>query len=129
MMNYEMLDLLDKAIEKCGVDDIELLKTEGIIVDNQINVNKVNLMVGAYASDLVDCMMNAEMNPFEAISHLENLFEENQFMGMYYFILSLINALGLETPYLYMQLPADKSLLKIYMRELTKDLTDCATDE
>lgn len=63
-MNYEMLDLLDKAIEKCGVDDIELLKTEGIFVDNQINVNKVNLMVGAYASDLVDCMINAEMNPF-----------------------------------------------------------------
>ncbi len=54
-MNFQMIDLLDKAIDQDFKIDKEILTKEGVLTtENQIVINKLNLMSGAYASKLMD---------------------------------------------------------------------------
>jgi YesN/AraC family two-component response regulator len=72
IMIYQIVDLLDKAIAKDTEKDITLLIKEGLLTsEGQIVQNKINLMTGAYASDLLDCIMEADMNVQEVIEYIE----------------------------------------------------------
>jgi hypothetical protein len=49
-MNFQMLDLLDKAIDRATeYDEAILIKEEVLTSKNRIVRNKLNLMFGAYA--------------------------------------------------------------------------------
>jgi len=129
-MNFQMLDLLDKAIDQDTEYDQAMLTKEGVLTsENQIDKNKLNLMSGAYASNLLDAIVEADMNPQEVIEYIGNLYQQNQYMGVYYFLLYLFAALEMDIPYLYMQLPRHPEALQYYIGELIADIKDCALDQ
>ena len=129
-MNYKMIDLLDKVIDQDLENDKQILDKEGVMTsENQIAINKLNLMTGAYASVLMDAIVEADMNPQEAVDYIENLYKQNQYMGIYYFLLYLFAALEMDVPYLFMQLPCHTQALQYYIHELIADMKDCCMDE
>jgi hypothetical protein len=91
-------------------------------------LNKLNLMTGAYAADLLDSITEAEMNAQEVIEYVERLQGQNEYIGIYYFLFSLFNALEMDVPYLFMQLPSHTEALKVYIEELIADLKDYSLD-
>ena len=112
MTNFQMLDLLDKAIAKDTEDDHVLLMKEGVLtLEGRIVPTKLNLMSGAYASDLLDSVVEADMYAQEVLAYIESLQQQNQYMGIYYYLLSLIMALEMDIPYLFMQLPSRADIL------------------
>ncbi|MHB1315316.1 MAG: hypothetical protein ACYCX2_07520 [Christensenellales bacterium] len=129
-MNFQMLDLLDKAIDQDSEYDKAILIKEGVLTsENRIVKNKLNLMSGAYASSLLDAIVEADMNPQEVIEYAEGLHQQNQYMGVYYFLLYLFAALEMDIPYLYLQLPRSPEALQYYIGELIADIKDCALDQ
>jgi hypothetical protein len=128
-MNYQMVDYLDKIVEQDIEGDIALLIKEGVLSpDGQVVFNKINLMTGAYASNLADGILEADMDLQEVVAHSERLQEQNQYMGIYYFLLYLFTALEMDIPYLFMQLPSNIKVLENYFLELITDLKDCTMD-
>jgi hypothetical protein len=128
-MKYQMIDLLDKVIAEDFEGDNALLTKEGILSSgDEMVLNKINLMTGAYASNLADGILEADMDLQEVLTHLERLQERKQYMGIYYFLLQLFVALEMEIPYLFMQLPSHTQVLQYYIHELIADLKDCSMD-
>lgn len=128
-MNFEMIDLLDKAIDTNVEPDLAMLHAEGVFsVDGEIVKNKLNLMTGAYASELIDSIEEADMNPQEVIGHIETLYQQNQLMAVFYFLLYLFTAVSMEPPYLFMILIRREDALQFYIVELIADMKECLTD-
>lgn len=128
-MNYQMLDYLDKVVAQDFESDNTLLIKEGLLsTEDQIVLNKINLMTGAYASNLADRILEADMDLQEVITYLEQLQKQNQYMGIYYFLFHLFAALQMDTPYLFMQLSSHAQVLQYYIHELIADLKDCSMD-
>lgn len=86
-------------------------------------------MSGAYASKLMDAFVEADMNPQEVLAYVESLQQQNQYMGIYYFLLYLFSALEMEIPYLFMQLPSNMEVLQLYIGELIADMKDCILEQ
>lgn len=129
-MNFQMIDLLEKAIDKDFENDKAILTKEGVLnSENHIVLNKLNLMSGAYASDLMDAIIEADMNPSEILAYIENLLQQNQYIGIYYFLLYLFAALEMKIPYLFMQLPINTEVLRLYIGELIADMKDCTLEQ
>ena len=129
-MNYQMLDFLEKIIS----DDIEtdnvILKKEGVLtIDDSISQNKINLMSGAYASKLIDNIIESDMRLHEILSYIEKLQKQNQYMGIYILLLYMFSAFEMEIPYLFMQLSTHKDALCLYINELVADMKDCIYDQ
>ena len=121
-----MIDLLDKAIDQNIEDDKETLTKEGVLTFNdRIVINKLNLMSGAYASMLIDNIIEADMDPQKVLNYIESLYQQNQYMGIYYFLLHLITALEMDIPYLYMQLSSHTKVLQLYICEMIADMKEC----
>jgi hypothetical protein len=128
-MKYQMIDYLDKMIAHDFKGDISPLEKEGVLSSSgQIILNKLNLMTGAYASNLVDLIQEADMDLQEVINYMENLQEQNQYLGIFYFLLYLFEALEMDIPYLFMQLPNHMKTFQYYIHELIADLKDCSTE-
>jgi hypothetical protein len=128
-MNFDMIDLLDKIIAPDVQPDLAILRTEGVLTsDSKVVKNKLNLMTGAYADDLLNAIEEAEMDPLEVIEHLETLCQDNQYMGVFYFLLYLFTAMEMQPPYLYKILPRREDVLQFYISELIADLKDCFSD-
>lgn len=129
-MNFEMIDLLDKAIDTDSEPDLAMLIAEGVLSsDGEIVKNKLNFMAGAYADDLLNAIKGADMNSREVIGHIETLCQNNQYMGVFYFLLCLFIAVEMQPPYLFMILPCHEDAMHFYVSELIADLKDCSTDE
>lgn len=129
-MNFQMIDLLEKAIDKDLENDKVILTKEGVLTsENQIVLNKLNLMSGAYASNLMDAIVEADMNSQEVLAYIEGLHQQNQYMGIYYFLLYLFAALEMDVPYLFMQLPSHTEVLRLYIGELIADMKECTLDQ
>lgn len=129
-MNFQMIDLLEKAIDKDFENDKAILTKEGVLTsENWVVLNKLNLMSGAYTSDLVKAIVEADMNPKEVLAYIESLHQQNQYMGIYYFLLYLFAALEMEIPYLFMQLPNNTEVLWLYIGELIADMKDCVLEQ
>ena len=125
-MNFHIIDLLDKAVDQNLEDDKETLTNEGVLTFNkQIVINKLNLMSGAYSSKLIDNIIEADMDSQKVLDYIKGLYQQNQYMGIYYFLLNLITALEMDIPYLYMQLPSNIKVLQLYIGEVIADMKEC----
>ena len=130
LMNYQVIDYLDKIVAQDFEGDNALLIKEGVLSsDGQIVLNKINLMTGAYASNLADRILEADMDLRELVTYFERLQEQEQYMGIYYFLLYLFAALDMDIPYLFMQIPCHTQVLQYYINELIADLKDCSMDQ
>jgi hypothetical protein len=124
-MNYKMIDLLDKVVDPDKELDNELLIKEGVISsDGKIELTKINLMTGAFTFAMMDLIEEVDMDQVELLNYIENLYNKNQYMGIYYFLLYLFEALEMEVPYLFMQLPSNTQVLKYYINEFIADMKD-----
>ena len=129
-MNIQMLDLLDKIVAQDFEGNSALLTKEGVLTSNsQMVLNKINLMTGTYASNLADGILEADMDLQEVVTHMESLQEQNQYIGIYFFLMYLFAALEMDIPYLFMQLPSHTQVLQYYIQELISDLKDFSTDQ
>jgi hypothetical protein len=129
LMDYELLDLLDKVIDDDLEADKELLIKDGVLtVDGQIVRTKINLMTGAFVSTLVDAIIEADMNPQRVLVYLNELRQQYQHIGIYYFLLCLFRALEVEIPYLFILMPRHIEALKNYIDEVLEDMKDCLSD-
>jgi len=125
-----MIDLLEKAIDKDFENDKAILTKEGVLTsENRVVLNKLNLMSGVYTSGLVEAIVEADMNPHEVLDYIESLQQQNQYIGIYYFLLYLFAALEMEIPYLFMQLPSNTRVLRLYIGELIANMKDCTLDQ
>jgi hypothetical protein len=128
-MNYQIIDLLDKLISKDTDNDLKLLIKEGVLsTEGQLGLNKLNLMTGAVAADLLDSITEAEVNVQEVLNYIEGLQKQNEDMSIYYFLFSMLAAFEMDVPYLFLQLPSHAEALKVYLRELLADLKDYSLD-
>ncbi len=94
-MNYQMLDYLDKVVAQDFESDNTFLIKEGVMsTDGHIILNKINLMTGVYASNLADRILEADMDLQEVITYIEQLQEQDQYIGIYYFLFHLFAALA-----------------------------------
>jgi len=124
-MNYKMIDLLDKVVDPDKELDNELLIKEGVISsDGKIELTKINLMTGAFTYAMMDLIEEVDMDQVELLNYIENLYNKNQYMGIYCFLLYLFEALEMEVPYLFMQLPSNTQVLKYYINEFIADMKD-----
>ena len=129
-MNYQMLDFLEKIISDDIETDNAILKKEGVLaVDDNISQNKINLMSGAYASKLMDNIIESDMRLHEILSYIEKLQKQNQYMGIYILLLYMFSAFEMEIPYLFMQLSTHKDVLCLYINELVADMKDYIFDQ
>lgn len=129
-MNFQMLDFLDKIVAQDFEGDSALLTNEGVLTSNgQMVLNKINLMTGTYASSLADRILEADMDLQEVVTHMDSLQEQNQYMGIYFFLLYLFAALEMDIPYLFMQLPSNMKVLRLYIGELIVDMKDYTLDQ
>ena len=62
------------------------------------------------------------------MAYIENLHQQNQYMGIYYFLLYLFAALEMDVLYLFMQLLNYTDILRLYIGELIADMKDCISD-
>lgn len=68
-MKYQMIDLLDKVVAEDFEGDNTLLTKEGVLSSNGgLVLNKINLMTGAYVSDLADGILEADMDLQEVVT-------------------------------------------------------------
>ncbi len=108
-----MIDYLNKMIAHDFKRDISPLeKEEELSSSGQIILNKLSLMTGAYASNLVDLIQEADTDLQKVITYIENLLEQNQYFGIFYFLLYLFEALETDISYLFMQLPNHMQVLQ-----------------
>lgn len=124
-MNFQMLGL-DKAIDQDSEYDKAMLIKEGVLTsENRIVKNELNLTSGAYASSLLDAILEADMNPQVVIEYIESLHQQNQHMGIYHFLLYLFAALEMDAPYLFMQLPHNPAIIREYHKILMALFLPC----
>jgi hypothetical protein len=128
-MNYSVLDHLEILINKDSEERCEKLTKEGVLdEDGSINANKLNLMIGAFVSYLLDSMQEADMNLKEVIEHFKELHTSGDVKAMYYLLYIIFEALEIELPYLFLAVSGKESMLSKYMDEFLLDFEDCLID-
>jgi hypothetical protein len=129
MMNYNLLDHLEVIT---GEDDgkwRDMLIKDGVIDEIGVeNANKLNLMVGAFTSSLVETMCEEEMNVNEVLTRFKQLNEKGETQAMYYLLYLVFAALEMNLPYLFLAIGEDEAVLARYMDEFTEDYEDCLND-
>ncbi len=128
-MNFQIIDLLDKLVSKDSEYDLSILMKEGVLsTEGQIVLNKLNLMTGAFASELLDNIADADINIQEVMEHLGHLMKRNEYTGCYYFLLTLFIAVDMDVPYLFIQLHSHLEVMRQYINELVDDIKDYSLD-
>ena len=106
-----------------------MLVKEGVLdLDGLMNVNKLNLMAGAFTSSLVDTMREEEMNINEVYARFMQLHEKGETHAMYYLLCLIFSSLEMDLPYLFLAVGIDEAVLARYMDEFVKDYEDCLGD-
>ena len=73
-------------------------------------------------------MADVGMKVQDVMEHIEALYKRNEVMGIYYFLLALVEALDMEVPYLFMQLSGFPDVLQRYTYEFMADMRDYSLD-
>jgi hypothetical protein len=128
-MNYNLLDHLEVITSRDDAKWHDMLIKEGVLDESGIlNPSKLNLMVGAFASSLVDVMREEEMNVNEVYARFKQLHEKGETHAMYYLLFFVFTTLEMDLPYLFLAAGKDEAVLARYMDEFIKDYEDCLDD-
>ena len=128
-MDWEKIELLQKAIEpERPHDTAALLQANLCDADGEPNDFAINMLTGQTVSGIVDAMLEEEVEVTPILSSLKDMIDKEDYMGVYFMLLYLFSALEMAPPKLYLQLSANTSVMRRYLREFYADLVDCATD-
>lgn len=129
-MDWEKIELLQKAIEQERPHDIEMLAASGLCAPNgEVNDLLVSMLAGEYVGKLVDTLISEDVETEPLLLSLKAMLQDEDYMGIYFFLLYLFSAVEMEPPRLFLQLPANKPALNLYLREVVADFEDSREDQ
>lgn len=105
------------------------LQSKGLIDQNgNPDINMINIRTGTFTTEMVDKLAEEQYDIHLFYDHLTNLIAENEVRAAYYFLYSIIKALDMEMPPLFIQACALLAVLKAYLDEFLADFNDCIKD-
>lgn len=106
----------------------ELLQNRIIDQRNNFDINMINIRTGTFTSEIVRNLANEQYDIQLIYDHLLQLITENEVRAAYYFLYSVIKALDINMPPLFIQICAIPDVMKAYLSEFLTDYQDCMTD-
>lgn len=129
-MDWEKIELLQKAIEPERPHDFEMLEANGLCTQSgEINDMIISMLAGEYVSKLVDTLISEDVETKPLLLCMTVMLQDEDYMGIYFFLLYLFSAVEMEHPRLFLQLPANKLALNIYLHEVVADFEDSLQDQ
>jgi hypothetical protein len=107
-----------------------MLAASGLCAPNgEVNDLLVSMLAGEYVGKLVDTLISEDVETEPLLLSLKAMLQDEDYMGIYFFLLYLFSAVEMEPPRLFLQLPANKSALNLYLREVVADFEDSREDQ
>lgn len=129
-MDWEKIELLQKAIEPERPHDVEKLAKSGLCIPNgEINDLLVSMLAGEYVGKLVDTLISEDVETEPLLLCMKAMLKDEDYMGIYFLLLYLFSAVEMEPPRLFLQLPANKPALNLYLHEVVADFEDSWEDQ
>ena len=128
-MDYATLDHLCLFAEPSHARFEQELRKKGIVDHNgNPDTNMINMITGTFTGELV-CKLFQEQYDIQLIyNHLTKLVAENEIHAAYYFVYTIIKAIDMEMPPMFIQIYSMPKALKTYLEELLADYFDCMKD-
>ena len=128
-MDYAALDHLSLFAEQNHSRLKQDLISKGLI-DHYGNpdVNIINIRTGTFTAEIGDKLAEEQYDIHLFYDHLANLIAENEVRAAYYFLYSIIKALDMEMPPMFIQACAIPAVLQSYLDEFLADFNDCIKD-
>ena len=128
-MDYAALDHLSLFAEPNHSRLKQDLQTKGLIDQNgNPDINMINIRTGTFTTEMVDKLAEEQYDIHLFYDHLANLIAENEVRAAYYFLYSIIKALDMEMPPMFIKACALLAVLKAYLDEFLADFNDCIKD-
>lgn len=128
-MDYAALDHLSLFAEPSHSRLKQDLQTKGLIDQNgNPDINMINIRTGIFTAGIVDKLSEEQYNILLFYDHLANLIAENEVRAAYYYLYSIIKALDMEMPPMFIQACALPAVLQAYLDEFLDDFNDCMKD-
>lgn len=128
-MDYAALDHLSLFAEEKHPKFEQELQSNGIVDQNgNPNINMINVFTGTFTAGVVRVLVEEQYDIHLIYVHLSKLIAENEIYAVYYFLYSIIKALDIEMPPMFIQVCALPEVLSIYMEEFLADYHDCMKD-
>lgn len=128
-MDYAALDHLSLFAEPSHSRLKQDLQTKGLIDQNgNPDINMINIRTGIFTAGIVDKLSEEQYNIRLFYDHLANLIAENEVRAAYYYLYSIIKALDMEMPPMFIQACALQAVLQAYLDEFMADFNDCMKD-
>ena len=128
-MDYAALDHLSLFAEPSHSRLKQDLQTKGLIDQNgNPDINMINIRTGTFTAEIVDKLAEEQYDIYLFYDHLVNLIAENEARAAYYFLYSIVKALDMEMPPMFIQACALPEFLQAYLDEFLADFNDCMKD-
>ena len=128
-MDYAALDHLSLFAEPSHSRLKQDLQTKGLIDQNgNPDINMINIRTGTFTAEIVDKLAEEQYDTHLFYDHLVNLIAENEARAAYYFLYSIVKALDMEMPPMFIQACALPEFLQAYLDEFLADFNDCMKD-
>ena len=128
-MDYAALDHLSLFAEPYHLRLKQDLQTKGLIDQNgNPDINMINIRTGTFTAEIVDKLAEEQYDTHLFYDHLVNLIAENEARAAYYFLYSIVKALDMEMPPMFIQACALPEFLQAYLDEFLADFNDCMKD-
>jgi hypothetical protein len=128
-MDYAALDHLSLFAESNHSRLKQDLQTKGLIDQNgNPDINMINIRTGTFTAEIVNKLAEEQYDIHLFYDHLANLIAENEVRAAYYFLYSIIKALDMEMPLMFIQACALPAVLQAYLDEFLADFNDCMKD-
>ena len=128
-MDYAALDHLSLFAEQNQQSLKQELLINGIIDQNgNPDFNMINIRTGTFTSEIVH-RLNEEQYDIQLVyDHLSKIFDNGEIHAAYYFLYSLIKALDMEMPPMFIEVCATPKAMQSYLDEFLADYMDCMKD-
>lgn len=128
-MDWEKIELLQKAVEPKRPHDTQLLEATGVCTPKgEVNDLLICMLAGEYVGKLVDRFISEDVETEPLLICMRAMLQDEDYMGIYFFLLYLFSAVEMEPPRLFLQLPANKPALSLYLHEVVTDFEDSLED-
>jgi len=128
-MDYVALDHLSLFAEPNHLRLKQDLQGKGFVDQNgNPDINMINIRTGTFTTEIVDKLAEEQYDIHLFYHHLSNLIADNEVRAAYYFLYSIIKALDMEMPPMFIQACALLVVLKAYLDEFLADFNDCMKD-
>jgi hypothetical protein len=128
-MDYAALDHLSVFAEPNHSRLKQDLQAKGLVDQNgNPDINMINIRTGTFTAEIVDKLSEEQYDIHLFYDHLINLIEENEVRAAYYYLYSIIKALDMEIPPMFIQACALPAVFHAYLDEVLADFDDCLKD-